>query len=122
MNLFNLFTALQCHWTMLMTIKCVITMLFSAEIARALAAECRKETAERESRLKGELMAQKELSHQQIVSQLNRHADSHRQQIQRSYDELTAQKLEEQERLLREGFSREADRLRAEIDNLRRCL
>lgn len=97
-------------------------MTFSAESMRALAAECRKEAAERESRFKSELMAQKESSHQKIVHQLNRHAEDHKQQIQHSYEELTRQKLEEQERLLREGFNREADQLRAEIDDLRHRL
>lgn len=71
------------------------------------------------NRKKNQMMQEKEKSYQEHIKQLTQKMDIDRAKMKKENERIIALKLQEQERLLREGFQNESRRLHNEIENLR---
>ena len=89
------------------------------ERQKALEADRQKESAEREAELTKQYAEEKERALQENIKQMEESNSKQLKDMQEHYDKVMTDRIGEQKRLLEEGFQREADQLRSEIDRLK---
>ncbi|XP_034356131.1 guanylate-binding protein 2-like [Arvicanthis niloticus] len=90
-----------------------------AERIKAEAAEAANRELEDKQKKLELMMQQKEQSYQEHLKQLTEKMKEEQQRLRAEQDKIIALKLQEQEKLLREGFENEGKQLHREIDNLK---
>lgn len=85
-----------------------------------MAAQRQREEATRQRLQQEQLMKQRAALHQDVVRNLSAVAAAQQQQMMQRHNEVLEHRLNEQKRLLQEGFSREAARLNSQIQALQR--
>lgn len=94
-------------------------MKIRMERAKAESARTTVKLLDDMNRKKNQMMQEKEKSYQEHIKQLTQKMDIDRAKMKKENERIIALKLQEQERLLREGFQNESRRLHNEIENLR---
>ena len=89
------------------------------ERQKTLQAERRKREAERKAESIRQQNSAKMKAWQEMVHQLQISNERRKKQMKDHYDELLIAKIKEQRLLLKEGFKKEADQLRREVENLK---
>ena len=99
----------------------LILLLFKnlVERQKALEADRQKQSAEREAELTKQYAEEKERALQENIRQMEESNSKQLKEMQEHYDKVMTDRMGEQKRLLEEGFQREADRLRSEINDLK---
>ena len=106
-----------CHFVKIAQFSCYFKFL--AERHNALEAERQKQAAEREAELTKQYAEEKERALQENIKQMEETNSKQLKEMQEHYDKVMDDRMGEQKRLLEEGFQREADQLRAEINRLK---
>ena len=97
-----------------------LDMLLSVLRQEAIRNAREKETAERLLEKEKQLSEELKLAREENVRQLTMQFEKERKQLKQHYDEILDMRLKEQQKLAEEGFQRQADRLKAEIEELKR--
>ena len=89
------------------------------ERQKTLEAERQKREAERKAESIRQQTSANMKAWQEMVHQLQISNERRKKQMKDHYDELLIAKIKEQRLLLKEGFKKEADQLRREVENLK---
>ena len=93
--------------------------LLVVERQKTLVAERQKREAERKAESTRQQTSAKMKAWKEMVHQLQISNERRKKQMKDHYDELLIAKIKEQRLLLKEGFKKEADQLRREVENLK---
>ena len=99
--------------------KFILFYLFTVERQKALLAEKQRKEAEMQAELTRQQMRNNEVAWGQSIQQLKANNIERNKQMREQFDQTLKAKINEQRRLLKEGFAKEAAQLRREIENLR---
>src|SRR6218665_490050 len=92
----------------------------SAERQKANEAQRLKEEADRAVALKAQQLQEQQRAHAENISRLEKQTKEQFERAQKHHEEVLDHRLNEQQRLLQESFKKDADRMRARIDELER--
>src|SRR6218665_2705144 len=92
----------------------------SAERQKANEAQRLKEEADRAVALKAQQLQEQQRAHAENISRLEKQTKEQFERAQKHQEEVLNHRLNEQQRLLQEGFKKDAYRMRARIDELER--
>lgn len=91
-----------------------------AERQKANEAQRLKEEADRAVALKAQQLQEQQRAHAENISRLEKQTKEQFERAQKHHEEVLNHRLNEQQRLLQEGFKKDAYRMRARIDELER--
>src|SRR6218665_2874272 len=92
----------------------------SAERQKANEAQRLKEQADREVALKAQQLFEQHRAHEENISRLEKQTKEQFERAQKHHEEVLAHRLDEQQRLLQEGFKKKADQMCARIAEIQR--